>query len=177
MPGPATRALVPRPALAGGVRAAVDAHALTILCAPAGCGKTSLLALALSGPECAWYTAQLWQAGAFAEPLVEEVRRLRPGFGRLTLGVAGNRPGGDPSAVEAWAQRLGATFASELGHVARHITIVVEDVALLTGDGAFAGFMVGAMRALPPHARLVLSGRSMPDLPIAQCVAQGEARL
>ncbi len=178
MPVPATRSLVARTARVDALRTSLAERALTALVAPAGYGKTSLLALALAEHlPAAWYTAQLWHAGDFAEPLAHEVRRVRPGFGRLTLALAVRRPEGGPArARAAWAQHLGATFAAELSHVAEPLAVVFEDVHLLADDSAFAEFVVGLMRALPDHVHLVLGGRSLPPLPLAEWLAQGRAR-
>ena len=147
--------------------------------APAGYGKTSLLALTLTDhPACAWYTAQLWHAGEFTEPLALEVRRVRPDFGRLTLALATRGTHGDSvHARAARAQRLGATFAAELGHVAEPLAVVFEDVHLLAQDSAFGEFIVGLMRVLPGHVRLAIAGRSLPALPLAEWLAQGRAHL
>lgn len=160
------------------LRSAIADHPLTAIVAPAGYGKTSLASLALEGDaQAAWYTAQLWHAGEFVQPLVREVRRTRPDFGRLTLALAGRRPESDGAALATWAQRLGASFATELGHVDRRIVVVIEDIHLLEGDGAFGAFIEGAMRSLPPEARLLLIGRRLPALPLAEWLAQDRARL
>jgi len=177
MPPPAFTALVPRPSLVAALRTSLENADLTAIVAPAGYGKTSLLTLALGeDPQCAWYTAQLWHADGFAEPLVREVRRLRPDFGRLTLALASRRPESGPAGA-AWAQRLGATFAEELAHIDAPIRVVFDDVHLLEGDVAFGEFITGLMRTLPRHVRLVLSGRTLPQLPLAEWLVQKRAAL
>src|ERR1700680_5112909 len=107
MPPAPNRSLVLRSALTARLRAALEAHPFTAIVAPAGYGKTSLATLALSGDaQSAWYTAQLWHAGEVVKPLVREVRRARPDFGRLTLALAGRRPESGGAGFAAWAQRL-----------------------------------------------------------------------
>jgi LuxR family maltose regulon positive regulatory protein len=162
-----------------GLRASLERTDLTVLVAPAGYGKTSLLSLALSeDPLCAWYTAQLWHAGEFAEPLVREVRRVRPDFGRLTLALASRRPLAGPGASQAaWAQRLGATFAEELAHVDAPMRVVCDDVHCLDDDPAFGAFVTGLMRTLPPGVSLILAGRALPEMPLAEWIAQERARV
>jgi LuxR family maltose regulon positive regulatory protein len=177
---PTSGALIPRPALAAALRIALDRQAVIALVAPGGYGKTSLAALALSGdeaPPTAWYTAQRWHAGEFVEPLVAAIRRERPDFGRLSLALAHRRPEGDDGEIARWAQRLGATFAAELGHVESRIVIVVEDVDLLADDAAFAEFLTGTTRLLPDQVRLLLIGRRLPPLPLAEWIAQDRAQL
>ena len=173
MPAAANRSLVPRPELVAKLLSAVESHPFTAIVAPAGYGKTSLASLAFEGDaQSAWYTAQLWHAGEFAKPLVREVRRARPDFGRLTQALASRRPEGDGALLTAWAQRLGASFAGELAHVDQRIIVVIEDIHLLEADDAFGAFIEGAMRSLPPEARLLLIGRRLPVLPLAEWLAQ-----
>ncbi len=174
----ASEDLVPRPHLVSSLQTSLEKRDLTALVAPAGYGKTSLLTLALRpDARSAWYTAQLWHAGEFAEPLVHAVRRLRPGFGRLTLAVASQYSRRPEASSAARAQRLGATFAEELGHIAEPIRLVCDDVHLLDGDAGFGEFITGVMRALPPRVSLVLAGRTLPNLPLAEWIAQGRADL
>ncbi len=178
MPAAANRSLVPRPELVAKLLSAVESHPFTAIVAPAGYGKTSLASLAFEGDaQSAWYTAQLWHAGEFAKPLVREVRRARPDFGRLTQALASRRPEGDGALLTAWAQRLGASFAGELAHVDQRIIVVIEDIHLLEADDAFGAFIEGAMRSLPPEARLLLIGRRLPVLPLAEWLAQDRARV
>jgi len=175
---PASEALVPRPQLVSSLLTSLERSRLTALVAPAGYGKTSLLTLALE-PDShnAWYTAQLWHAGEFAEPLVRAVRGRRPGFGRLTLALAAQHPRRSGAASAASAQRLGATFAEELGHVAEPIRLIFDDVHLLEGDAGFGEFVTGLMRTLPAGVSIVLCGRTLPSLPLAEWIAQGRAEL
>jgi LuxR family maltose regulon positive regulatory protein len=170
--------LIPRPRLTASLRASLERTSLTALVAPAGYGKTSALSLALAEDDrSAWYTAQLWHAGEFVEPLVREVRHLRPDFGRLTLALASRTTGAANAQGAARAQRMGATFAQELEHISEPLRIVFDDVHLLEGDEVFGGFVTGLMRTLPAHVSLVLCGRTLPSLPLAEWIAQGRAQL
>ena len=170
--------LIPRPRLTASLRASLEQTSLTALVAPAGYGKTSALSLALADDDrSAWYTAQLWHAGEFVEPLVREVRRLRPDFGRLTLALASRTTRATNAQGAARAQRMGATFAQELEHVVEPLRIVFDDVHLLEGDEVFGAFVTGLMRTLPAHVSLVLCGRTLPSLPLAEWIAQGRAHL
>jgi len=175
MPAPNTQALVPRPGVAGRLRQAIEQGGLTVVHAPAGYGKSSTVALALAEGRAtvAWYTAQLWHAHAFVEPLVDEVRRVRPDFGRLTLALA--MQGGDTT--EASAQRLGATFAAELGHVIDPLVVVLDDVQLLAEDRAFTDFLAGVLRARPDHVRFVVAARTLPANALAEWVVREGAQV
>ena len=171
--------LIRRSTATRALRASLATVPLTVLVAPAGYGKTSLLDLALAdgGIPSARYTAQLWHAGEFAEPLAGEIRRARPDFGRMTIALARRRPNDDDAALAAWAQRLGASFASELDHVREPLVVAVEDVHLLRTDRTFADFLTGLMAALPAHVKLVVAGRTLPDFSLAAYLGAGRARL
>jgi LuxR family maltose regulon positive regulatory protein len=179
MPQQVAQALIARPARVAAVAEGLASSPLTALIAPAGYGKTSLLALALAhaGLPYARYTAEFWHGEDFVEPLVTELRRIRPDFGRLTAALAQRRPRGDEAALTAWSRRLGATFALELGHVPEPIVVVFDDVHLFCEDAAFGGFLAGAMRVLPATANFALAGRALPPLPLAEWLAQGRARI
>jgi ATP/maltotriose-dependent transcriptional regulator MalT len=47
----------------------------------------------------------------------------------------------------------------------------------LGGDQSFFDFIVGAMSTLPPHVWLVLAGRTLPQLPLAQWILEDRATL
>jgi LuxR family maltose regulon positive regulatory protein len=173
------RPLVPREARTRALAGAFRTHPLTALVAPAGYGKTSLLGLALDeyGKPIARYTAELWQSDDFIGPLVAEVRRVRPDFGRVTLALARRPTEGDPAELQRWALRVGSTFANDLDHVRQPLVIAIEDVHALAADPAFAAFITSAVRGLPQDVRLVLAGRTLPLFPIAEWIANGRATL
>jgi ATP/maltotriose-dependent transcriptional regulator MalT len=121
----------------------------------------------------------LWHGGSFVEHVVHEVRRLRPDFGRLTISLSrGRRPAnGDSAELRSWSQHVGATFSEELSHLEEPLVIVLDDYNQLGGDQSFFDFIVGAMSTLPPHVRLVLAGRTPPQLPLAQWILEDRAAL
>jgi LuxR family maltose regulon positive regulatory protein len=176
---PRAEPLISREDRTARLAAAFGAHPLTVLVAPSGYGKTALLTLALAdyGKPVARYTAELWQSDDFIAPLVEEVRRVRPDFGRVTLALARRPTEGDPAELERWAHRVGNSFAAELDHVRQPLAIAIEDVHTLADDAAFAAFMTSAVRALPEDVRIVLAGRTIPALPLAEWIANRRAVL
>jgi LuxR family maltose regulon positive regulatory protein len=180
MPRPSPSALVDRPELSAAFAASLDDYPLTVLVAPAGYGKTSLIDLGLEkrGVPNARYTAQMWHAGEFAEPLAGEIRRVRPDFGQMTIALARQRPRSeDAVALAAWAGRLGARFGSELDHVREPLVVVIEDVHLLAADRSFADFLRGVLPGLPDGVRLVVAGRTLPDFALAALLAERRARV
>jgi LuxR family maltose regulon positive regulatory protein len=158
---------------------AIRTHRLIVVQAPPGYGKTSSVALTVDsvGLPAVWYTAQPWHVGGFVDPLVSEVRTAREDFGRLTLALAahGRPPSDDAHALGRWMMRIGASFAQELGNIPQRLVLVIEDCHVLEGDRALWDFVAGAMRQLPETVTLVLIGRAMPLLPLAEWTAAGRA--
>jgi ATP/maltotriose-dependent transcriptional regulator MalT len=179
MPVPSVRELVPRASFVEAVALAIRTHRLIVIQAPTGYGKTSAAALTVAsvGLPTVWYTVQPWHAGDFVDPLVSEVRTVREDFGRLTLALAahGRPPSDDADALRRWMVRIGASFAQELGNIPQRLILVIEDYHVLEGDQALWDFIAGAMRQLPDTVTLVLIGRAMPALPLAEWIAQGRA--
>jgi len=97
----------------------------------------------------------------------------------LTLALARRRPSEtDAGATATEGQRLGAAFASDLGHVLEPIVISIEDAHLFEGDAYFAAFLTGLTRMLPAHTRLVLEGRVVPTgVPLAEWIVGERATL
>lgn len=148
------------------VRALRDA-ALVVVQAPAGFGKTTSVRAALSGEaDVAWYDAQPWEAEAFVAPLLERVRAVRPDAGRLTLALA--QRGAEP-------ERLGATLAGELQHVAIALRIVVDDAHVL--GPSFAAFARSLVQRMPDTVRVVLLARTPIDVGLPEAVAAGRGAL
>jgi ATP/maltotriose-dependent transcriptional regulator MalT len=141
--------------------------ALVVVQAPAGYGKTTAAHAALDGgADVAWYDAQPWEAGAFAEALLARVRDVRPDVGRLTLALAEQQA--DP-------ERLGATLAEELRHVDAPLRIVVDDAHVL--GASFAAFARSLVRRMPDPVRVVLLARGPLDVGLPEAVAAGRGVL
>jgi LuxR family maltose regulon positive regulatory protein len=160
------------------LRGALERRNIVALIAPAGYGKTTAIAALAerdSRPH-VWYRARTWHQGEFLGPLIAEIRTVRPDFGRMTLALAERRPMTDDATTgdaSAFGGRLGASFASELGHVPEPLVIIVDDAHSLEDDPSFEPFLNAASESLPPHVRLVLLSRSAPRLPFAAWIAAG----
>lgn len=175
---PAPQLLVPRGARAAELARSLETLAVTLVVAPPGYGKTTLLGLACERltMAVARYSIELWHADDFTRPLVDAIRSVRPEFGRRTLALASRKPL-EPGALKAWSRQLGATFASELEHIREPLLIAIDDAHVLADDPVFADFLAGALGAQSAHLHLALAGRTMPGLPIAEWVAAGRARV
>ena len=161
--------LLARPRVDAALHDAAAAARLVILDAPLGAGKTTALAQAFADRNgVAWMDARPWHRAAFAGPLIEAIRAVRPDFGRITLG-----------SLEAGAsyERAAMTFAAELRHVNAPLTIVVDNVAVFGGDDAFVRFVETALPELPERVGIVLAGRSIPELALAEGVARGSVAI
>ncbi|HZX68116.1 MAG TPA: hypothetical protein VFE70_04480, partial [Candidatus Elarobacter sp.] len=140
---------------------------LVVVQAPAGFGKTTATRAALGDAgDLAWYDAQPWEADAFVAALLARVRDVRPDVGRLTLALA--EQGADP-------ERLGATFAEELGHVDVPLRMVIDDAHVL--GASFAAFARSLVRRMPDSVRVVLLTRAALDVGLPESVAAGRGAL
>ena len=183
LPGPdallATKLYLPRPQ-AGFVPRPRLARALTeglaggrvLVCAPAGFGKTSLLAdwARGSGLAVAWVSldaadgdpAQFWRY------VVAALDRARPGLaGRLALLAGQPSPRSFTGLVTALINELAAEPDGP------EVLLVLDDYHL-TGSGPVHESVAFLLGNLPPGLRLVLSSRADPQLPLARLRASGQ---
>ncbi|MCU0495419.1 MAG: LuxR family transcriptional regulator, partial [Chloroflexaceae bacterium] len=183
---PAHPALVPRPRLAALLRQGL-AGPVTLLVAPAGFGKTTLLASSLThmqGEERTDHTpssAFSLQPSAFAwlslEPADNESSRFwhyllmalelaRPGSAAPALALVQGPP---PPPAEAL---LGALLNS-LAELPAPLVLVLDDYHVIENPAIHQG-MVFLLEHQPPNLRLVLASRSQPPLPLARLRARGQ---
>lgn len=136
--------------------AAGHATRLTTVVAPAGYGKTTLLADWAASARTAWHTC------------TAEDRELRPALGHLIRALRTAMPGLDlevpPGARDAHA--VTAALCEALGSA--ELVLVLDDVHLMTEGDAQEGprLLEGLCRQLPPTTRLVLSGRRPPPFAV-----------
>jgi len=160
---------MPRARVEGVLRDAVESARLTVLQAPLGSGKSCAAATAFADHGMvAHMQAQPWHRVSFVASLVDAVRLVRPGFGRLTLGAA---------EASASSSHIGRTFAQELAHIDAPILIVVDNVHEFAGETGFARFTEAAVSAAPPSARLLALGRSLPNIALGESLVRGDIRI
>jgi LuxR family transcriptional regulator, maltose regulon positive regulatory protein len=139
---------------------------LTLISAPAGAGKTSLLAswLAAGERDVAWLTArrQLGEATFWAEWLtaVQRVVPARSSLGRLRAPRAGTPPGFVLQLLNGFAE------------LEEPIVVVVDDFHAVRGE--ISATFDQLLRAAPASLRLILSSRHDPLLPLHLLRASGE---
>jgi LuxR family transcriptional regulator, maltose regulon positive regulatory protein len=146
------------------------ASALTLVCAPAGFGKTSLLAEWARGrPEpVAWLSldagdsdpARFWRYVAAA------LDGLRAG---LAGQVAALLRGPQQPPLEA----VLTVVVNELADAGEEVVLVLDDYHLIDTPAVHASLTM-LLERLPPQLRLIMASRSDPPLPLARLRARGQ---
>ncbi len=163
---PASESFVPRPALVRHLHE-LTRRRITILAAPTGFGKTTLLVQWLEAEErpVAWLSLDEADSDAtrFWRYVLEALTAVEPGFGGVGPPSAASRP------LESTIPRL----LNRLDVLDRQIVLVLEDYHVLTAPFAHedVAFFV---RHLPETLRLVVSTRATPPLPLGRLRARGE---
>jgi LuxR family maltose regulon positive regulatory protein len=144
---------------------------LTLVAAPAGAGKTSLLAgwVAETALPAAWLTldegdrdpARLWRRVAAA------LDPLAPGCGAGVL-VTGPTSETVPTAE--------ALLTDLDGRVGPDAVLVIDDAHLVDDDDLLVGSLARFLQDLPPWLRAVVATRRDPALPLDRLRAQGRLR-
>jgi LuxR family maltose regulon positive regulatory protein len=165
VPGPRP-GFVPRPRLAG-----VLGGGLVLVCAPAGFGKTALLAdwLRSGGRPVAWLSLDAGDNDPvrFWRHVVAALDRARPGTGEQVAPLL--RPA--PSSFEGLVTALINELAARSGENA--IVLVLDDYHLIHAGQVHAS-LAFLLEHLPPGLHLVLASRSDPPLPLARLRARGQ---
>jgi LuxR family maltose regulon positive regulatory protein len=166
MPGPQP-GFVPRPRLAEALGEGL-ARGRVLVCAPAGFGKTALLADWARGDGRA--VAWLGLDGGDSDParfwryVVAALDRARPGL----AGRVGSPP-------QASAEGLVTALVNELaaGPGPDEVLLVLDDYHLVE-SGPVHESVAFLLENLPPGLRVVVSGRADPPLPLARLRARGQ---
>lgn len=169
LPRPRQRS-VPRPRLDELLRRGAQA-ALTLLAAPAGFGKTTLLAswLAQRDGRCpvAWVSLDERDTDpmVFWTHLLHAVDRAVPGAATSALAQLGSNP--------ARMEGVLSPLVNELSVTAVDLSLVLDDYHLAESP-AIQQDMSFLLEHLPPQAHLVISTRTDPALPLARLRARGD---
>lgn len=167
------REVVPRPRLAGRLDRASQAS-VTLVSAPAGFGKTTLLASWLSADpggfddrRVAWVSLDERDrlATSFWTYVLVALDRAVPGTGAaaLTLLQSGQAP----------VETVLAGVVNELSVSPDEVTVVLDDYHLADGVDVAMG-MAFLVDHLPPQLHLVIGTRADPALPLSRLRARGE---
>jgi LuxR family maltose regulon positive regulatory protein len=165
------RGSVARPRLRERLTQASEAK-LTLISAPAGFGKTTVLAEWLGTPAtptraAAWLSLEEddKQPTSFWTYVTTALVRAVPGVGADALALL--------SSPQPHVQTVLATLLNELSAAPTEIEVVLDDYHLVDGPEIGAA-MTFLLEHLPPNVHLVISARADPVLPLARLRARGE---
>jgi LuxR family transcriptional regulator, maltose regulon positive regulatory protein len=166
------RALVARPRLVEKLSQALT-HRMTLVSAPAGYGKSTLLGEWRTSPEGA-ATRLAWVSVDEADDdpvrfwlhVAAALQRACPGLGE---GLADGLQRPTPLPLRAGLEEL----VNELADISEPLVLVLDDLHAVTATELFES-LAFLVAHLPPHVRLVVSTRSDPPLPLAAMRARGD---
>jgi LuxR family maltose regulon positive regulatory protein len=145
---------------------------LTLVSAPAGFGKTSLLADWLAaagadGPAVAWLSLDERDndPALFWTYLVAALKTAVPGIGGSALSLLESPQ--PPTDV------VRATLINDLGATSSDVVVVLDDYHVLEARDVLDG-MAFLVEHLPPQIHLVIASRADPALPLARLRGRGE---
>lgn len=169
------RDAIARDALLARLRAAVLANPLTAIVAPAGYGKTTLLAqlaASLDGVPLAWISIDEDDddPNRIFAGLVHAVEPFGLQFEEEPAALIANVAGSGTQARAA----VGALVNALCTSASPRFVIVVDDLHRVAHPD-IGTLLEALVERLPDHVSLVLAGRSLPALPIARWIVRGEA--
>jgi LuxR family maltose regulon positive regulatory protein len=166
------RSLVVRPRLHEQLSRGAESK-LTLISAPAGFGKTTMLAEWLAavpagGPWAAWLSLDPGDTGSasFWTYLITALQTVAPGVGASALSLL-QAP--RPPPIET----VLAPLLNELSAVSNDIVLVLDDYHVVDAPDVQGG-MAFLLEHLPPRLHLVIASRADPALPLARLRARGE---
>jgi LuxR family maltose regulon positive regulatory protein len=164
--------LVARPCLIGSLERVAERR-LTLVSAPAGFGKTTLLTewlaeRASGAPPIAWLSLDEGDNDPirFLSYLVAALRTVEGGMGE---GVLAPLRSPQPPSTEA----VVGVLINEIGALAGGLTIVFDDYHHIVSD-MIHGIVAFLLDRLPPNAQVVISTRVDPPLPLSRLRARGQ---
>jgi len=163
--------MVPRPRLLDELRSG-RGHALTLVCAPAGYGKTTLvsqwMAADANSSDFAWVALENGDADPvrFWTYVVAALSEIAPLAGRRSLAALSRRP--EQLRTDALPLLIG-----ELEQGDRNLVLVLEDYHLAEGT-AVAESVAYFIDRRPSRLQVVLATRSDPQLPLGRWRANGQ---
>ena len=165
------RSPVARQRLSDRLRQGAAESKLTLVSAPAGFGKTTLLAewLALSSERSiAWLSLDEGDSepASFWTYLITALQTVAPGIGANALSTL-QEP--QPPPIETAL----ATLLNELSAVPNGIVLVLDDYHLVEAHDIHVG-MAFLLEHLPPRVHVVIATRADPALPLSRMRARGE---
>jgi len=166
------RGLVPRPRLSDRLNRGAESK-LTLVSAPAGFGKTTLLAdwlaaVAVDGRTVTWLSLDQSDnhPASFWTYLTAALQTAEPHIGASAISLLQSP---QPPPIEAVLTLL----LNELGGMSTDLVLVLDDYHVIDARDIHDG-MVFLLEHLPPRLHLVIASRADPPLPLARLRARGE---
>src|SRR5919202_1681882 len=166
------RGALPRARLRERMDRAADVQ-LTLVSAPAGFGKTTLLAdwlatIKVDGRAVAWLSLDQSDnhPAAFWMYVVAALQKVAPGAGQNAISLLQSP---QPPPIET----VLATLLNDLSNASRDVVLVLDDYHLVEASELRAG-MAFFIDHLPPRLHLVIASRADPALPLARLRVRGE---
>ena len=165
------RNLVARPRLSKRLSSGAES-ALTLVSAPAGFGKTTLLADWLAAPAAngrstAWLSLDQRDndPAVFWTYLVAALKTAAPGVGAGALSLL--------QSAQPPIEAVVATLLNDLSAISNDVVLVLDDYHVIEAREVQEG-MAFLLEHLPPQLHLVIAGRADPALPLARLRGRGE---
>lgn len=163
--------LVSRPRLVARLRRGVEGR-LTLVSAPAGFGKTTLLAewlagVSADGSPAGWVSLDRGDDPAlFWDYVLTALQRARPGIGTGALALLRSA---QPPPIEA----VLTTLVNEIGTVQDDFALVLDDFHVVEAEPIHQA-VAFLLDHLPPCLHLVIATRSDPPLPLGRLRVRGQ---
>jgi len=161
--------LVPRPRLVERLNAGLD-RKLTLVSAPAGLGKTTLLSEWVRG--CGWPVAWLSLDEGANDParfLAYFVVTLQTIEANVGEGVLSAFQTPQPPLIETVLTAL----INEIAAMPHHFALVLDDYHLIEAQPIHSA-LAFLLNHLPPQMHLIIAGRADPPLPLARLRGRGQ---
>jgi LuxR family maltose regulon positive regulatory protein len=162
---------IPRPHLLESLRSALLSHRLTLLSAPAGYGKTTLLASLHPDLDPAWLSLDEGDndPALFLAYLVAALQRVDPACGLTAQALLAELP--NPGAQAR--QIVGALVNDALETRVVPLVLVLDDLHVIVEPTIYVALDY-LLERLPPQMHLVVGARHDPPLSLARLRARGQ---
>ncbi|HKG23340.1 MAG TPA: hypothetical protein VKC34_15685, partial [Blastocatellia bacterium] len=166
------RRVLARPRLSQRLRSYLDRPA-TILCANAGCGKTTLVTefVRSSSLRSVWYQIDPsdLDLAVFFGYLVYGIRNLRPEFGQVVLGFIA-----ETEDLASKTDQLVDVFVNEVSEqIEEKMIVVLDDYHHVDTSEPIAAAVDRLLQYLPDVLHIVITSRSMPNLSVTRLRSKG----
>ena len=148
-------------------------HPVTLVTAPAGSGKTTLVAdfVRVHAPQLVWYQLDPTDADplVFVEYLAHGIRQAVPGFGDVTLSYL--RQAADEVARQP-ARAVDVLLNEVLQEVSRQLVVVLDDYHHLGRETAVHAVLDRLISYLPDVMHVIIVSRDVPPLALSRLRSQ-----